>query len=157
MKRIALSKQGWKNKGKYFALVDDSDYEWLSKWRWYRTTGGYAQRNGNHNHRGHVVVSMHTAIMDTPKGMEVDHINRDKLDNQRSNLRVVGRSENSHNRPKQSNNTSGHRGVFWAGWANMWRVLIKVRGKAIHIGYYKNINDAVVARKRAEVEHKVCV
>jgi hypothetical protein len=139
-----------------FAKVDDADFEWLSQWKWHYATTGYAQRNLQAKPK-HKMISMHTLIMETPKGREVDHINRDKLDNRRVNLRIVTRSINSHNKPAQSNNTTGHKGVYWAAYTNRYRVLIKINGTQIHVGYFKNLSDAIRARKAIEIERGLCV
>lgn len=82
MKEIPLT-QG------YVTLVDDADYEWLSRWKWHYH-GGYAERGDG--------VLMHREITDCPAGKEVDHINHDPLDNRRENLRVVTRWQNMLNR-----------------------------------------------------------
>src|SRR5687767_1877850 len=71
----------------FFALVDDADYEWLSKMRW-SYVNGYAVRNGT---------NMHRLITSAPVGMDVDHIDRNRLNNQRSNLRVCTHKENMQN------------------------------------------------------------
>ena len=69
--------------------VNSSDYQWLSEFKWYLSTNGYvyATLNGR-------PIAMHVLIMKTPKGMHTDHINHDKLDNRRENLRVVSPREN---------------------------------------------------------------
>lgn len=139
-----------------YALVDDADFDWLNQWNWHYAKVGYAMRNVQAKPK-HIVLSMHTMIMNTPKGFEVDHKNRNKLDNRRCNLRVVNRSINSHNKDKQSNNTSGVKGVYWAKWANMWRVMININGKTINVGYFKEIDEAARARKSIEMEHGLCV
>jgi hypothetical protein len=73
-------------------LVDDADYEWLSMWRW-EYQSGYAVRKEDGR-----TIRMHREITDCPPGFDVDHINRNRLDNRRSNLRVVTRWGNNLNR-----------------------------------------------------------
>lgn len=86
--------KGWKRikltQGKY-ALVDVKDFEWLSQWKWFyaNTNIGYAIRKYEDRN-----LYMHRVIMNTPKGMDTDHINGNGLDNRRSNLRVVTHYEN---------------------------------------------------------------
>ena len=95
MKKIPLSQQG-KNKGKYFALVDDEDYEKDPKARWSFNPNGYAERK-----KGKTIERLHGFIMDCPKGKEVDHINGNKLDNRKCNLRICTQHQNSFNKNKQ--------------------------------------------------------
>lgn len=81
---------------------------------------------------------------------QVDHINRDKVDNRASNLRVVTHSENSQNTGLRSNNTSGHKGVTWVESKQRWIAQI-VHQKHIFLGAFIDQYEAVVARKTAEV------
>lgn len=78
--------------GKLFALVDDHDFEWLNQFKW-ALDKGYAYGYVKEKH-----VYMHSLILQTPKGMFSDHINRNRLDNRRENLRIVSHAENNKNR-----------------------------------------------------------
>ena len=86
-------------------------------------------------------------------GYEIDHINRDVLDNRKTNLRFVTHSQNIINAKIQSNNKSGHKGVSWAKHMNKWRAQIKDNGKTKHLGYFLNIKDAIKIRKIKEQEY----
>lgn len=98
------------------ALVDDSDYEWLSQWRWQarwhkRRLKWNAQRSKRANGRK-FLLHMSRVIMDAPTGLMVDHINGDTLDNQRHNLRLATNQQNQHNQTKlRTDNTTGYKGV----------------------------------------------
>lgn len=94
------------------------------------------------------MIYMHALLNKTPTGFVTDHINGNKLDNRKENLRTATSSQNGINRGKQINNTSGHKGINW--YANAWVAEIKVNQKKIHLGRFKNIDDAVAARKAAE-------
>ena len=78
-------------------LVDDEDYGYLSQFRWFMKSGGYAQHEFNINGKRKKVL-MHRLLTDAPKGYEVDHINHDPLDNRRANLRICTPSQNQRNR-----------------------------------------------------------
>ena len=67
---------------------------------------------------------------------QIDHINRNKLDNSIENLRILSRPENQQNRDKQINSTSGLKGVHWHKRVNKWQASIGINGKKIHLGYY---------------------
>lgn len=143
MKKIPLTQ------GK-FALVDDSDYENLVKFDWQAIKSGYcyyAVRNGARIKGKRTPVRMHMVIMETPKGMETDHIDGDGLNNQRKNLRVCTRSENQHNRTKYKNNTSGFKGVVLTKYKNSiyFRAQIVVDGKKVYLGSFSSDVDAYKA------------
>lgn len=87
-------------------------------------------------------VFLHRLIMDAPIGLEVDHINKNTLDNRSCNLRLVSHKENMQNRRMQRNNTSGVRGVWWDKKSNKWRACIRKDGKTIHLGTFSTIDDA---------------
>jgi len=135
MKYIELSKQG-KNKGKYQALVDDEDYDRLNKFRWSINTGGYAIRRLENKYS-----LMHKEVIDVPFGYDTDHINRNKLDNRRENLRFATRSQNNANQRINSYNTSGYKGVSWNKSLKLWMAYIKVNGKR-YVKYSKNKEEA---------------
>lgn len=86
-----------------------------------------------------------------PDGV-IDHINRNRRDNRIANLRAVSWGENLLNRSKQSNNTSGYCGVSWAKSYGRWYAEINKGGKRVRLGYFKEIMDAVAARRAAERE-----
>lgn len=84
---------------------------------------------------------------------QIDHINRNRSDNRICNLRLANNSENSQNRSKQRNNTSGCIGICWVKRAQKWRAYIVVNKKQIHLGFFSNLSEAIDARKAAEPKH----
>jgi hypothetical protein len=131
-------------KGK-FALVDDEDYEWLSKEKWC-FTGRYAIAAGKRKNKPSVL--MHRLIVKTPKGMETDHINHDRLDNRKENLRICTHSENMRNQLKNSKNKTGYKGVRFLEYRiskNPWNAYIKINHQFVNLGFYSTPEDA--ARK----------
>lgn len=139
----------------YSAIVDDEDYEWLSRWKWYALVDKhtvYAAReetvNGNST-----CVMMHRRICNTPDGYETDHWDGNGLHNCRANLRVVTKSQNMWNRKPQTNGTSPHKGVGWHKSRQKWRARIRVNGQQFHIGHFNSEKDAAAAyAARAAVE-----
>lgn len=83
----------------------------------------------------------------------IDHINQDRSDNRIANLRDVPNSVNVKNQKLRSGNKSGHNGVFWHKTQKRWKVSISVNSKRIHIGSFFNLDAAVAARKKADVEY----
>lgn len=86
-----------------------------------------------------------------PKGV-VDHIDGNGLNNKWDNLRDVSRKDNAKNIRRHCTNTSGYTGVNWDKRNQKWYAYIRVNGVMHNLGRYKNVNDAVVARKKAEVK-----
>lgn len=134
MKEIKLTKG-------MVALVDDEDYKWLNQWKWYYSSAGYARRDPyERNKRSHIM--MHRLINHTPKGMETDHINGNRIDNRKKNLRSYTRQQNRVNKPKLKTNTSGINGVSWHKKANKWRAQVYLNDKQIYLGLFTNILEA---------------
>lgn len=136
-----------------FAIVDDENFKYLNQWKWH-FTHGYATRNKyiRETQKGKRV-SMHRLVNKTPEGLDTDHINRNKLDNRKVNLRTVTRQKNMRNTGLVITNTSGHKGVYKDKQLNKWRAYIKVDAKQIYLGSYTKIEDAVTARKQAEIKY----
>lgn len=129
-KLIPLGKSG------KFAIVDEEDYEWLSQWKW-RLGNGYAVRSINRKTTG-----MHRVINQTPEGLETDHINRNKLDNRKSNLRSATRSANSKNRALSPKNVSGCAGVSWSKDKQAWLAITRIEKKRWNLGCFEKMEDA---------------
>lgn len=147
MKKIKLTK----NK---YALVDDDDYDFINSFKWFFISSGYAARNTNSSDdTNKKTIMMHRVIMNTPDNLEPDHIDRNKLNNQKSNLRNVTRSKNSQNHSIQSNNKSGIKGVSWYTSRNIWRVTIKINGVQKHVGYFKTLKEAKEKRILSEKKY----
>jgi hypothetical protein len=85
---------------------------------------------------------------------EIDHINGVRSDNRLNNLREVTRSENLQNLKRANKNSrSGHLGVSWHNRDRLWRVRIGLNGKKFCVGYFKKLEDAIAARKSAELAY----
>lgn len=127
-----------------FAKVDDEDYDKLTAHKWHCTAWGYACR-GIWVNKKVVKIWMHREIMDTPKGSDTDHINMDRLDNQKANLRILNRSQNMHNLKPQRNNTSGYVGVFFNKRSGKWLASTSIHKKSIWLGLHETKEIAAEA------------
>lgn len=129
--------------------VDDDWYEMLSlvNWALYTTMGRYHYAESKTNKRNQKTDRnfMHRLIMDPPKGMVVDHINGDGLDNRVSNLRVCTPAENSRNTIKSANASSRFKGIHWDNESKKWRACISIDGVRRHIGRFPTEKDAAEA------------
>lgn len=85
------------------------------------------------------------------KTIIVDHINRNKQDNRKCNLRLVTFKDNTINTGLFSTNTSGHKGISWNKQRNIWEVYIHKNNKKIGLGYYTNYDRAIQVREIAEI------
>jgi hypothetical protein len=89
-------------------------------------------------------------VGEIPDGMEIDHIDHDPSNNRIGNLRLVTSSGNRKNRSPDSRNKSGVNGVYWSKNAQAWAVQVRSSRKNNHIGYFKDLQEAVIARRVAE-------
>ena len=122
-------------------IVDDEDYERLSKYRWQahdnRKQCVYARRSTwSGGKKGHVFMH-HEIVGNVAHGLEVDHVNGNTLDNQKSNLRLITRRQNLQNNHKK-NKTSQFVGVSWEKDRKKWRSQIAINGKTICLGRSDN-------------------
>jgi hypothetical protein len=125
------------------ALIDREDAE-LAAVTWHRNNEGYAVRCKWQN--GHVAtVYLHRVILGAPPGVEVDHVNRDRLDNRRCNLRLATRSQNARNSKRNKRNTSGFKGVRFDGRAAGWRAGVGFEGKLYPLGLFDTPEEAAFA------------
>lgn len=139
MKEITLG-----NSGKS-AIIDDGDFDWLDKWKWrFDQNTGYAFRR-EYSYGKRLWISMHRVILSPAVGMMADHMNRDKLDNRRSNLRAVDSSGNNHNKGITTRNKSGIPGVCWREKTKRWRSSVGYQNRAVALGEFKNKDDAANA------------
>ena len=131
------------------ALVCGCHYNLVKGRRWQYHKNGYAI-SGEHVDGRHKLVRMHRIINNTPRGLDTDHINRNKLDNRCSNLRTATRTQNNFNASLRSDNTSGHKGVTWDKTTKKWVAQICAGGKVKKIGRFCRIEDAISAREEHE-------
>ena len=129
------------------ALIDLEDVDNVKEYKWHlNNSTGYVNNNKNK-------LLLHRFIMDCPKDKVVDHVNHDPLDNRKENLRVCTHQENIMNSSLSKNNTSGITGVAWDKQHNKWRSQIKINRKSITLGLFNTKEEAIEARKQAELEY----
>jgi hypothetical protein len=127
MKYIKLTK-------KERAIVDDDMFEYLNQWKWYCHGNKYAARKIGKRGKN---IYMHRLILNFPENLEVDHINRNGLDNRKENLRIVTHQQNMMNQKNRDNSKSGYKHINWDKQTNRWRVII-------YLGSYSKIEDAIL-------------
>ena len=132
---------------------DKEDFFMVSQYNWFKMSNGYFNAIIPNSNRKHI--SLHRLIMDvTDSEIDIDHINHDKSDNRKQNLRIVTASENACNSRVSIMNTSGRKGVVWNKKKNKWQARAMKNRKSIHLGYFDDFDDAVSARKIWEINNQ---
>lgn len=129
-------------------LCDTADLPLLSRYTWravFKKDNGYAISTPK---QSGPTLKMHSLVCNPPPGLEVDHINRNGLDNRRSNLRPATHAENTRN-VFFGNNTSGYKGVAWDIQSQAWQASICADGLQRTLGRYESKEDAARAYNRA--------
>lgn len=144
MKEIPLTK------GR-MALVDDEDFEVLSRHKWHYAAAGYACWREYSGQKSKVHF-MHRYILNAKPGMTIDHINGNSLDNRKSNLRICSQQQNVWNMKKPRHNTSGYKGVSWDKERKRWAAYIKINKKKIYLGRFMSIKAAKEAYNKAAIK-----
>jgi hypothetical protein len=134
-----LSKEIILSQGKV-AIVDDELFEWLNRFNWHYANVEYASGNIDGER-----IFMHRLIMDAPKGIEVDHKNRNKLDNRKENLRLCNSKENKRN-IKKKNKDSEYHGIRRDKTGEKWSVSIRTDEGIMRVGTFTDKVAAANAR-----------
>lgn len=124
--------------------ADAEDYEKISKYSWAISKTGYAVARINKR-----TVKMHRYILDCTTDDVVDHINNNRLDNRKNNLRICSRADNCKNHSGWKTTKSGHVGITSTPYGK-FNASITVNRNRIHVGNYDTIKEAVAARQEAE-------
>ena len=146
-----MTKKIYLTNNKGVALVDDEDYDWLNQYKWHIDNIGYAKMSYKIN-KINKTIRMHQLLIYKPTGMQTDHINGNKLNNQKENLRIVTQQQNQMNKIKRKNMTSKYKGVSWFGESNKWRADIMLNKKQYYLGLFNNEIDAAKAYNKRALE-----
>ena len=140
----------------FHAIVDAEDYDWLMQRKWcFRD--GYAAKtihsSGSGKNRKSRTIKMHRIVNNTPDGMSTDHINGDKLDNRKCNLRVCTHRQNLSSQKKQDGRSSKYKGVSLSKENGKWIAYIKVNQVKKHLGCFTSEEDAARAYNTAATKY----
>lgn len=136
-----------------YTIIDAIDAD-LAELKWcahrHHTRGFYADRETRASGK-RTTAKLHRIILSRilnralSSDEQCDHINLDKLDNRRGNLRLATRTQNKANSPKYSNNKSGYKGVSWSNSNKKWHAQIRNNNKVINLGFFDDPKDAYEA------------
>jgi hypothetical protein len=139
-----------------YAIIDPQDAH-LADHRWCLSTWGYAVRSlpKEPGQRRGLQVRMNRDILGLLPGdpRRGDHINMNKLDNRRANLRIVTAGQNSQNRPSHRGSVSQYRGVSWSKKARKWHAQVQSAGKRHHLGFFVDEHEAGRAAAAARAQY----
>ncbi len=139
------------------ALVDDEDYERLSKFKWYaqrQRDTFYAKRNVRLPDGKRAALKMHREILGlTDPKILVDHRDHDGLHNWRHNLRMCNKQQNMRNQRKHQGTTSVYKGVSFVNREKKWVSQIGINKKRIRLGYFSFEVDAARAYDAAALKY----
>ena len=135
------------------SLVDSADFDQLKNYNWRRSYAGYVIRRVKKDGK-QCDVFMHRQIMDFPQEKDVDHVNRNKLDNRRQNLRLATKSQNTANRAVQKNCKAKIKGIrkFNKNLQKPWSARIAKEGVVYNLGYFASEEEARQAYIKAAIE-----
>ena len=128
------------------ALIDETDASRVWNYKWYALFDRYnwyairrVKKKGNWSHQ-----SMHIFLMNPPQGVDIDHRDRNGLNNQRNNLRICTHQQNMRNKRISVGNASGFKGVCWKPRIKKWIAQIRY-GKVLHLGCFEDKKEAARA------------
>lgn len=134
--------------GKEKALVIDKDDEGLfATGKWHVSNNGYA-----YSRRHGQVIFAHRLVTGAVHGTIVDHVNGDRLDNRRQNLRLCTHAENMRNAKLSRRNRSGYKGVNWFAPRGYWRAEIRFDAQPITIAYFRDPAEAAYVRDQVALQ-----
>ena len=117
--------------------IDKDDLEKAKQYKWCLSSEGYVINSK---------IRLHQLILSKKKGLDIDHINHDTLDNRKQNLRHCTRSQNNLNKKKQC-------GIVWRKRTKKWEASINIKRKFIYLGSYNNYQEALKIRQQTELKY----
>lgn len=133
-------------------LFDKDDQKLFDSYKWRISTQGYlvAYKRGS-GRKHYSIIAFHREVLNANKNQQIDHINGNRLDNRKENLRLCNNAENNRNKLKSKKGSSKYKGVCWHKASKKWKASITVNYKSIHLGYFSIEKDAAKAYNEAAI------
>ena len=128
-------------------MVDAADFHLVSQYHWTYGKRGYPSAKINRQN-----VTLHKLLFPNTRGLDIDHISGNKLDNRRANLRLCTHQENMFNQRIRTTNSSGYTGVSYHKSAKSYEAYINFCGRKRYLGLYHSAEEAAMARDHAALE-----
>lgn len=141
------------------ALVDDEDFEMLSRWKWCaaldKKTRSFRAMSNRHRWENikPITMRMERIVIGAIEKQLVDHINHDTLDNRKINLHIVNHHQNGGNRKPKRNSKSGYKGVSWNKGIKKWQAQIRINYKLQNLHFSENPKECAEAYNKAAVKY----
>lgn len=132
--------------GVFEIVIDTEDIHKVSGRRWFIKEGKYLCTQPRFGGR---LIRLHELIMGKKTGFVIDHINGNRWDNRKKNLRYATKQQNNINARISKTNTSGHKGVSFNKKLQKWQAYINFNGR-IHLGFFEDKDEAIEVRTKAE-------
>ena len=141
-----------------WTIINEIDYDKVKQFKWHTSVpkGGktyYARTIPPGAGKRRISIKLHQILRPCARYFEVDHKNRNGLDNRISNLRVVTHAENMLNKSLRLDNPTGHTGISWDKLHNRWHAGLCLQGQAKHLGFFTCFKKALASRKAAEIKY----
>lgn len=134
------------------SIIDDDDYDLIAKYSWSIDSNGYARHNLYIQNQKYKRITIHRLVMNAKINQQIDHINGNKLDNRKHNLRFCDKYQNAMNCKIHKHNTSGYKGVCWHKQSKKWRAYIVINDKQLSLGLFNNKKQAANAYNKKAKE-----
>ena len=151
MKHIKTGKYRSDSKRRWLVMVDNEDYEYLNQFNWH--TDKYGTVSSSFGGKGKKRMILARFLLQPKDNKEINHIDGNRLNNQKSNLRLATSSQNKINRGPRKDNQSGYKGVSWHNQRKKWTARIMISGKYKHLGLFENLIEAARSYNKAASEY----
>lgn len=135
-----------------YAVIDADDAEWAGQWRWYLDNGYAARKEWGRNGSQGFLLHRELFGLIPNDGLEVDHKDRNRLNDRRSNLRIVPKNSQPQNLPSFCGTSSQYRGVTWDKVREKWIAAVVVQGKRRFLGRFTDEAEAATVAQAARLE-----
>lgn len=135
-------------------VIDSSDFQLVSKYTWFKGKRGYPTAHYSRKLKASSrTFTLHRLLFGFPESGDIDHIDGNKMNNRRENMRLCSHQQNMFNQKKRCTNSTGYTGVSFSKSAKKYEAYIHHNGKKKNLGLYRTAVEAAIARDKAALEY----